>query len=139
MIAERYAITICAVDKDKELAMEFAKKLNTRKTLIFIPPCCVKTDEDITSLYLSHLLNIKKSDAILIINADVEIPESLNIDIEYAIRNNTKVFYAYNPEDSWKEMPSKFTVSEALSIITDALSHGFEFKVKNNKIYFRKI
>ena len=39
----------------------------------------------------------------------------------------------------WLLYREETTVEETLKIIEDALSHGFEFKVENGKLYFREI
>lgn len=41
----------------------------------------------------------------------------------------------------WKEcnLGLYITVDEMMSIIDDALTHGFEFKVENQTIYYRHV
>ena len=41
----------------------------------------------------------------------------------------------------WEEFNTGIadTISEVINIVDDALCYGFEFKVKNNKLYFREV
>ena len=41
----------------------------------------------------------------------------------------------------WQEFITGITdnITEVMKIIDDALCYGFEFKVENNKLYFREV
>ena len=111
-------IKICGSSNFKDEIMEQARKLTLEDHIVLVPTIFEHQEEDLPTEVKLRLGNIQKqkinmSDAIFVVNVDGYIGEGTFSDIDWALRNNKKVFFLIDPnkeDENEKEKSNDETV-----------------------------